>query len=620
MKADRIVLYSTPYDNTYKSVLQMRTIIETIQRPSILSSISLNRGVTPYSYNIPDKAFRYVNGKIAISINKTDRDLLIYNYAVLYHGSIPEYFFITGIDSLNSGNNPSTLLYLERDVWANNDRDLRTVEKPFLFNRGHNYLLYIIPGTNTKVNVSALNDYPNYTKYNSGTYYNERYEVLWLKMTVDSDDCYTNKSSGTDRVGLKHLYLDEGIYPIILQPALVFDRVTETFVNPKTTNFKIKFSNTNTEWNYLTDANYYLSAIMDSHILKCELTYCVPFKIKFIAAEDGVYTCTVPGISYETLYTFSDHVQISIFKVAYGFNTLANSLYFDYETIIETAPNYIEYSSPKYMSYSDLVTDDAYGSRYPIRYKSFYVNGEMLPHVCNSNIKQCTIKYYRYRSNPYYTIEYREKDNQIKTSRNIPIQNTGSILTAASSYDVYLRNNGNQTISTAVQNILKVTAGATAMIASGTAVGAPAVYSGIKSIISQATKLDDISNGRDSITQPQYDAAKIPFYQDLIGYFNSSMDYDKSFLCASDAHIYGANVPFVNSLSQSNVPSNFRYVQIQNPDVPVSNINDKKIIDQILNNGVTIWFYYDEIVDEPIALKALSTLDTNISNTYFIPG
>lgn len=617
MRVDRVVLYSTPYDNTYKSVLQMRTVIESIQRPDILSAISFKRSVAPYSYNLTDKALKYINGKIAISINEADVNLLKYNYAILYYNSNPEYFFVTGIESLNSGISPSTLLYLERDVWANNDRYFQELDKPFIFNRGHNYLLYVNPSTNSKVNVSSLNTYPNYTKYHSPSYYINRYEVLWLKMTIDDPNCYTNKESGTDKLYIGGLYKDEGTYPIILQPALVFDRLTESFVDPTELNFKINFTKSGTEWNYARDVNYDLSSIIDSHILKCELTYCVPFRVVFTKSANNEYVSTVSNVSYEMLYTFPDHVQISIFKTVYG-STSADSLYYDYEAITVNAPDYAEYSQPRYMQPADLIVDGVYGSRYPINYKSFYVNGEMIPHVCESKIKRCTIKYYRYRSNPCYVVEYERIDNTITTTRKIPIQNTGSILTASTAYDVYLRNNGNQTISTAIQNILKVTAGAVS-IASGSVAGLPAVYSGLKGVISQATNLDDISNRQDSISQPQYDASKAPFYQDLIGYYNSRMDLEKSYLCAYDAHIYGANVPFVDRLRGGSV-SNFRYVQIQNPDVPMTCINDKKIIDQILSNGVTIWFYYDGIVNESDALDAISNLDTHISNSIFVPG
>lgn len=617
MKVDRISLFAVPFDNTYKSVLTPRTRLETITRPSILSSISLQRNVTPITIWLTSKAFKYINGKIVISIDKLDADLLKYNYAILYEDVNPTYYFITGINSLNSGLNPSTELMLERDVWANNDEEIRVDQIYRVFTRGHNYLLKVISGS--VKNLTGPNQYPDYAKVSTPFAAKNRYEVLWLKMTVDDYRAYSDKDTGSIFANLYNLYYDDGTYPHILQPALIFDRIDEKFLDPSSNDFRIEFTLDGVTWRYKTDAIPDLNAINDTHILKCELTYCVPFEVNFIQTPDGYYEATVDNINYTTLYTLSGHNQISDHKIVWGRGQYTDYNYYQYESYTVNASDYVYHSNPQFLQMGEIQTEDPHASTYPLLYKTIYVNGKMENLIRSGDILSTELRFYRFRNNPCYEIIQTDRDNNTYRTRKIPVHGTGSILTTSSAYDEYLRNNGNQTIAAAVQNILYATGGAAATLSGGATAGVPAMLRGVKGLINQATKLDDLTNMQDNISAPQYDAAKHAFYQDLICYYNTHMEPVRWKACAIDAHAYGSNTGFVQTINEP-MTTSFRYVQIPDADLPISNLNDKRIIDQILSDGTRMWYYYNEITNYSNALSALATLNIEISNDQYTPG
>lgn len=617
MKVDRITLFAVPFDNSYKSVLTPRTRLEKITRPSILSSISLQREVTPLTIWLTSKAFKYINGKITISIDKLDADLIKYNYAILYEDVNPTYYFITGINSLNSGIKPSTELMLERDVWANNDEAIRSNQTYRVFSRGHNYLLKVMDGS--VKNLTGPNQYPDYAKNYSPFSVKNRFEVLWLKMTVDDARAYSDKSSGTTIANLHNLYYDDGTYPHILQPALIFDRINENFLDPSNNDFRITFTQDGVTWHYQTDAIPDLNAINDTHILKCELTYCAPFEVNFELTPDGYYEATVDNINYTTLYTTSEHIQISVNKIVWGRGQYTDYNYYNYESYTVNANSYVYHSYPHFLQMGEIQIDDPHANNYPLCYKSIYVNGKMENLIRTGDIVSTEVRFYRFRNNPCYEIIQTDRDGNTYHNRKTPVHGTGSILTTSSAYDEYLRNNGNQTIAAAVQNILYTTGGAAATLSGGATIGIPSMLRGVNGLINQATKLDDLTNMQDNISAPQYDAAKHAFYQDIICYYNATMEPVRWEACAIDAHAYGSNTGFVQNINEP-MTTSFRYVQIPDADLPISNLNDKRIIDQILADGTRMWYYYDSIVDYSNALSALSNLDIEISNDQYAPG
>jgi hypothetical protein len=122
MKIKSLTLYKTQLDSQYKNVIDSGR--DGVMTKEKFKTQVLDAYYSPLAiYNSNNiKSVKETDGDMVVCISREYTDIMNdgYNYVVIDNGSQFYFYFITNMESLNDGDNPSMLIGLERDAWSNN--------------------------------------------------------------------------------------------------------------------------------------------------------------------------------------------------------------------------------------------------------------------------------------------------------------------------------------------------------------------------------------------------------------------------------------------------------------------------------------------------------------------
>lgn len=601
-----LTLYNTPYSPDYRNVLNLVSGQTAVYRSSALKQISTARGVTPLDITAISRSAKQIDNTIVVVVPYNALTVYSqYNYAAIIQNPLKTndrvFAFITSIASQNDGaDSPSVAITLQLDAWANNFSSL-AVNDYTLCRRTHystlvNSAYYdnVLSSSNPPnlfkeqkclrglgdVDVDDTPEYP---------FIPNRFEVLWLRLTLD-DWAYLKTSAGSD---VNYLYGDQDQYPVLLAPIEVYDRARNQFARDK--QFRITFSESATTWYSYSYSIQMVSSLIpkDTHILKAELTYCVPFKVQF-TYSNGIYSADVGYYRYDTLK--SDKGLFTDFDYVASVNWTVNT-----PNLYTTSQDLIDVFSPTPLANSEKLVDpismsvyEEYLQKYPFAYDELRFNGKTQPIINPDGCYHTTVLYYRYRMHP--AIQYRYQSTQTLTdyaySEMIPVTNYGELLVASSAYDAYLRNNGNQLNAKTINSLIQGIALGAAKAYSGNAAGAVSAVGGsVDAIVNSTSKIADLKNVQDSISAPTYNALDFAYQQDLVNVYQVYPLGSEVNKCALDFHYYGCNSPRYGLLVDASRET-FNYVQTYDAHLPfITNIRDRMELEAAYNRGITLWHW-----------------------------
>ena len=642
MLISTLTLYSTPFTPSYRNVLTGRSsALSDLEFKSVFTQISNERGHEPLIWGLVDdtakpKSFKYRNSRCVVNVPYLCNDLLPYNYCVTYYSRYDSksekwvdeytYWFVESIESLNDATTkiadvqkPCTSITLLRDCWTNNEKELHNISKSTEYQMGHAYSQLTVSQSTVYNTLHPLNY--SFEEYHEPIVYSSRYQVLWVKYTLDSNDVgvYDDRGSTTDSLILRSMYDDNNAYPTVLQPVAVFDvMLSRILTKTDGLTFKLEFPDHTFNHDIEIKSSFSVKIPKTSHILKAEYTFCVPFKYTFVPygqLPSLVYVATIINCS-SAKYMFYGDDNIPIFDTVYCSTkndiTYWNN-YNEYETIEIHTPVINKFDNDIYTN-QEIIDNNYYNQKYPQKCNSIFINSDYEHIVIPEGISYVILEYYRYRNFPCYRYAYYKHNGEILYSLYIPINTNGEFLTASTVYDSYMRNNGNTQLYSGINNIVKGwSKGYLGFHSLGASLG------GLSSMIENYGLNKDLLNRQDILNIPSYDANKTQLYQDLILYYEDSIDKHNQEIVALTAHKYGSNTPFVKPFN-AHYARNFEYAEIPNPNITLSNADDTIIVNNALNKGLTQW-----LVDRPdnseiftdVDLKALAYLNTNVSNPYF---
>lgn len=361
MKIKSLTLYKTQLDSQYKNVIDSGR--DGVMSKNRFKTQVLDAYYSPLviynSNNI--KSVKETDGDMVISISREYTDIMNdgYNYVVIDNGSQVYFYFITNMESLNDGNNPSMLIGLERDAWSNNieyftsnNHDDKNQVIRSHFNRWHggkNSLYpYYIPS----------NDISNFTTKTKERYYyiGGGGNVVWCGVRFSKDTIVSGSFLGslahsldsllgpfnlTEEIGNVIKYLSEGYSIVDAIKMVVKDEATlEGILNGG-------------NWKNLRDLNWVGSSMYES---SAPIIY-FPTAIIY-GVNDGV-----PDISLN----FTADLGGATFSYNLGTPEAVNKLFnFEAEEILES---FLTTTPPfKYtVSNNNISVSGVYSSSIPLR-------------------------------------------------------------------------------------------------------------------------------------------------------------------------------------------------------------------------------------------------------------
>lgn len=642
MKIKSMFLLALPLDNTHKNVFMFPPSYTKVRIAQQLADLypGISKSFTP------TKSFKVTNGKSTLSIDEPYDKIKDYNYMCITDGTNYYFYFITGFSSLNEGTNSSTNISVEYDAWMNNVLTIANSSHPIMCVKGHMPEFYKSDYTSSV--------YPTFVQGGSDTIANiERAStvtgkpiILWLRVFTDGE-LYSSYNGG--RVLTKGCYPDHSNCPVIMFPYLALDPYT----------LEVKTVQVQHTVVIQDDASYYLDGSLvlanTEHIIKADLTAYAPFS----------YNLTLSGSKY--VLTFTDDYPTTVYTYTSGGSSSApNTDYYVYRqenlettkkicvgvarqtrTIAETytigAP---AVSSTSLQSIAELTIEGIRSNTdlsrmFPYVYDAYYVNGTMYPIIFKKKATKWVMKIYCNRLQPYYVVyQYNDSNNLIYQSKPIPIENTGEILTLESKYDSFLRNNGNQIIAQQNRNVWNFTKSTVSNVWATATGSAKAVGKGSKSALATSAgsgaigialaygessmvdyelkaKINDIKNMQDEYNFPSIDAT-CNIYQDAVIFrkFTYEDETEINSVCVNQ-HFYGKQMPFVTT-TNAQLMRLFQYVQSANANITeVKNADERREVNAIYNNGVTLWFISAQNVTD-FGTTALQTLNKNFNNEVLV--
>ena len=637
MLISTLTLYSTPFTPSYRNVLTGRTsALSDHELKSVFTKISKQRGHEPLIWGLTDsttksKSFKYRNSRCVVNVPYLCNDLLSYNYCVTtaYNATTSSddytYWFVESIESLNDSTTtsdtqrPCTSITLLRDCWTNNEKELHNVGKTMEYQMGHNY------NDLTVSQATIYNTLPplqyDFQDYRTPYIYNNRYQVLWAKYTLDSGELEYDEPKGEvtviHKITAENVYIDGGAYPMVLVPFLIYDCQEQKYITDYSKiNFVLKSSLNNETYSF-EDRELAVVVPSSSHILKAELTFCVPFHYNFTLTTHSPkdeYTATIQDyyiLDLKLNYSDQNDIGKCVFYTSSGdYATTRLNNYNDFEYIEINTPTV---TTPIKIWDETELKNNYYCQKFPYSFKSIYCNNQWVDLFVPHDYSFLQIKYYRYRNFPCYQIEYTDKSNTIIKSQYQMITNNGELLTRSTAYESYMRNNGNSELA----RIFSSMSNSVSAILHKNFAGGIAQYA--NTAVGELALMGDLINRQDLINSPSYDANGAIYNQDLLLCFDCKPNNLNQDLIATTSQRFGSNTPFVKPFN-AHYARNFEYAEIPNPNITLSNADDTIIINNALNKGLTQWLV--DYPDNPdyfteVDIKALAYLNTNVSNPYF---
>lgn len=637
MVASALHFFKVPMDNTYSNVYDFPDFDNVIDSDIIFANLSSLFDSTTVSVGLSDKSFKTTNGKTTLSIPVLYDAIKNYNYLAVERNvghKEYEFYFVTGMSSLNNGVLPSTNISIDYDCWMNNIASLSENILTQIYSQGH--VKDVIKTANKYYPNSLLGDSADVNLIESANQDIPGEKVLWARIWLDGANVYTKSGDAYNLVNVPGCYLNNLTAPVVFVPYAVVDTYKMTKLRGYTFGGSVSLDTP-------------LSFGQIDNILKVDLTYYPPFTYSISGGKDiTIYTSGLSTIAQSDLYVKRDDSYVSIVNrigkivsssnvytqiptiCAYGFTPTISGTDGAYDerrvlaqTITLSLPELSDYTADSFITdYLTLPT----AKIYPYQYNAICANGTISPIIYYPGAITCTIKIYSENVSPYYIIEYLDKDGvALYTSKPIFVSNSGTLLTHASAYDVYLRNNGNtlalqyETLNTdAMMNaVSKATmlSGAKSGIARRTIVGAAAgVYDWYIGKARLDARVEDIRNGQGKFNMPSYDA-NTNIMQDiiLIRKFTPSDNYMVE-LAALTEQRYGKVLDFSGQLLDRNMKI-FDFKRIDSPELPtITNNQERATLTAALQRGVCVWHMSASASTNVKA--ALKSFNYNIHNPY----
>jgi hypothetical protein len=334
MRLNKITLYKTQLGNDYKNVIDGGMDYSLTKQ--MLKEFIFDPFYSPnVIYNGETKSYKEINGETEITISARYEDILDYNYAIIENASGYFFYFITAMESLNDGENPSVSLLLERDSWNNNIEYLsnRTFDDMQFVSRSH-FQRFYDDGTQRTFYPIYYNsdDYTSFTKYNDEQFmYIKNPYVLWIGFRVSGDAGIKLDSLNYERIGDSSTYDTTGgnvldsIAPIFYMPIAIVSGFED---GAPTLDFSFSMTNGTVTANYsniLKDIKRRMD-FTSQIFMEAICTVFPPFDYN---VNDGVITVgSGVTITNKTLYTSADDGTIlQIWSKDMAYNSNENDYY-----------------------------------------------------------------------------------------------------------------------------------------------------------------------------------------------------------------------------------------------------------------------------------------------------
>lgn len=516
--------------------------------------------------------------------------------AVYYSGDL--YGFIVGVASQNDGSKASCTLTIKLDAWANNLSKAEFATTTAVCRRSHFSPLQngrydnVLPA-DTKINL--LKDQVCIRPFGTedgddiptDPFLPNRFEVLWLRLTLDDFDAVSFSDGGKSTP----LYADQEWYPIIMQPIAVYDKTLNTF-SVKT--FRISFSESDTACiiagsSGLSNVNKLIDS--NSHIIKAELTYCAPFAINFsYNSSASRYEAAVGWYKYKPITVDGSSFGLGISWMAAANLTHAYDYYPRSQDLIDVWQPEPLAIPGNTINLATLSIYEEYCNKYPFSFYELKYGGYTIPIINPDGCYHTRVEFFRYRLHPFLRFAH-ESEMGTTYSEQKPVTNFGELLISSSAYDTYMRNNGNQLNTKAINSIVTGVGGSAIALMAGNPSGAAASLLGVsQSIDSTTARIADLKSMQDHITTPSYNAMD-NVEQDMVSVYQVYAIGNDVNRFALDFHYYGCNTPRYAPIFKRN-REYFDFVQTASCELPyITNIRERSELETAFNRGVTIWWW-----------------------------
>lgn len=638
-----IELYKLPIDVDHKNVFDLGNYTGDDYFGEIYNflntqyqSISVSLFDSPSSIN---RAFKNTNGEMIITIPRDYSEIKDYNYALLMRGvesggvvsRVIEkgiFYFVTGFSSDNQNTfsnpgKPTTTLKLKYDSWMNNLDAIYKCDRPQKIIRAHmpsyhtvdpsgNIFIpnYIYSENGNYRTIEKSFDYPVTNTYNAEV--SSRYKILWMRIWTDGEGLYTSESteSGINYVEYngRGCYPSNAALPILCIPFGLFDIKEQEFKG----NIKYRYNGETILYDFPQYKSWSLAET--NHIVKADFTFYPPIRYIFdtesntivieqvlskgliwYKKDSSTYSNLFSGLNYAVLETgyASREVDLIHIESKHASNSDFSALVLDYTKIESNC----------------LI--------YPSSYYSLFIGGEKQILIFPYGADYANIHIIAGDINAKYYIEYYSRktsgDALIKKEKIKSLENQGEIIHINDSFDTYLRNSGNQTIVSGLQQIKNVAMAGAQLYAMPSASATVGFQNAVVEAKNFAAKLKDIDNAQDSIFLANVDALSNAYYQDLLMVRENNIvnPFDLNNI-AIRQHLYGQEYLTMGKIIR-NIKPNFEYLQTEDCVIPeITNEIERKEVEDICNRGVTKWHINNSADSE--TKRDISVLNEDVAN------
>lgn len=629
MRGSIIYLFKVPWSNAYDN---LPAGFENASSSAMLFNLRALYGglqlLLSTNSNIC-KSFQTNDGNTAVTVPADAQTVLTnYNYVAIDWDYDIKFYFIEAVQSLyDSATNPTCRLELEYDIYMNNREHFAKLD-PQLCIRSHvKDLTYDSRAKTWSSNAHYIAPPVSVIETSQS---DATYMVCWGRLCT-SGDLYN--ASGNP-------YWTDGCYPS--QKATPYIMFPVFAINTKT------LAMIEAYWQYDTStprqvdlADIRVNNIEE--ILQFDLTYYPPFEYVTDLVNGRIrvrtqrlnddnrwvsFTRETPvynpnGLPY--VYYMSGLTQVEIPCVTGSLSSGAFSGA-AYNSGIEVARKGLSPNDTQYALNAPQM------QVYPIRYKSLYVNGALVPLIF-SPTKDGNASYIAWyidpsEVTPYLTITYYggELDYQTKP---IPLSNHGFMPIASSVYDSYIRANGNKLLAEqqAINSKASI-ATATNILSSAKGIASGNVgdiiggaVSGMTTAVRRELALDqfyatlnDLKNAQDTYRIPTVNAMSA-ILQDLVLVREiTPADSNEVITLFMDLTYYGFQKTHYRSVIE---PTHECYDYIQTasayfPQIP--NLEHRRALETAFNRGVTMWHF--DLIDHYKTHygDAVQSMNRNVSN------
>lgn len=183
MKIDEIRLYKTPLDPEYKNIIDFNNYNSNISPIGMYYSMIDNFYSTDkVVISSVGRSLKINNKMTSINIFKSYSEIIDYNYMIIKSENRYFYFFILGLYSENDNElNPSCMLTIKWDAWANNIDKFTNTNIQSLINQRH---MDRFDENRTPIWRKNSNEV-DLKHFNTISDINDRYRVLFVKLSLN---------------------------------------------------------------------------------------------------------------------------------------------------------------------------------------------------------------------------------------------------------------------------------------------------------------------------------------------------------------------------------------------------------------------------------------------------